>query len=1412
MIRKRDLALSLLVSGLAATAGAQSAYKVLDIYPGPQGSYPANFTRSGDVTFFTAEDPARGRELWRSDGTAAGTVLVKDIVAGPASSSPVNLTDVDGTLFFRVAGGLGHQLWKSDGTSAGTVQVAQLAPSGANVTGFVAAGGILFFSSNAGGTGQELWKSDGTAAGTVLVKDVAPGSAGANPGGITAFGTGVVFAATLAGQGVELWKSDGTAAGTVQVADIAPGALSSSPSAAKVVSGGRVYFSATRTGNGRELWASDGTAAGTLLVADLYPGASSSNPDQLAVSNGVVYFRAFEPTTGTELYRTDGTAAGTVRVADISPGTPSSYPAEFHSLGAHTIFTAGDDATVGTPELYRTDGTEGGTFILKDVNPGPQSSLPALLATLGARTYFSANDTVAGYELWRTDGTEEGTRLVRDIEAGPNSSFPGPAIAAGGMFLFRAEDAPLDAELWAVNGGAPEADAGPDQTVEDGEPVTLDGSASTDPQDDPITFEWRDASGTVLATTIAFTATFPPGIHEVTLLVSDGVNTGTDTVGVRVGRILDVVLVGEEGAGGTVTALPGGTCQHPGGASTSCAFAYEDDQAVELTATPAPGATFAGWEGACAGTGPCALAMTAAQVVTARFVAQRLLLVDVGGQENGLGSVLMDPPGELCTVATPNGSQICERFYTQGDTVVLTPLPAPGSVFVGWNHPACPGTGTCTVTMDFNQFVGARFLGPRTLFVDVLGEENGLGSVRIDPPGDLCTGGGPICERLYTQGDTVVLTPLPAPGSVFVGWNHPACPGTGTCTVTMDFNQFVGARFLGPRTLFVDVTGQEDGIGSVRIDPPGDLCTGGGPICERLYTQGDTVVLTPLPAPGSVFIGWTHPACPGTGTCSLSMDFHQVVGARFLGPRSLRVDVFGEENGLGSVRIDPPGEVCTLTTPGGSTACERSYTQGDPVVLTALPAPGSVFVGWNHPSCPGTGTCTISMDVHQLVGARFLGPRSLDVGVIATGDAAGSVRIDPPGTLCPVTTPAPNHCVETYAPDTVVQLTALPGPGTTFEGFGPPCTGTTPCTLTLAAASTVVQASFSRVNQPPAVALTAPAPGSVVPPSATALTASAADADGSVTRVAFFVDGFEVGASTTAPYGVLWTPAGPGPYTLSARATDDDGAVSDSAPVPVLVNAAPSIALLAPLPGATFVAPATVTLEADASDADGTIARVEFFEGATSRGFDTTSPYSVVWSNVTAGSHALTAVATDNHGATTAVPFTVLVSARITPAADAHVRDGSHANTNYGGSSTLEARRNFTSGHTRWTYLRFPITALSTVGGARLRLLGRLTETTGSPVQAQVMAVANTSWSENGLTWNNKPAPGPVPLATTALVHTSTVERWYEWDVTAYVQAEKEAGRTSVSFAIVEAANAPLASFRARSAAVGSRPELVLVP
>ena len=112
-----------------------------------------------------------------------------------------------------------------------------------------------------------------------------------------------------------------------------------------------------------------------------------------------------------------------------------------------------------------------------------------------------------------------------------------------------------------------------------------------------------------------------------------------------------------------------------------------------------------------------------------------------------------------------------------------------------------------------------------------------------------------------------------------------------------------------------------------------------------------------------------------------------------------------------------------------------------------------------------------------------------------------------------------------------------------------------------------------------------------------------------------------------------------GTYSLTARATDDDAATTTSAAVSVTVNPPanqpPTAALTAPANGATFTAPATITVSANAGDTDGTVARVDFYQGATLIGSDTTSPYSISWSNVPAGTYSLTARATDDDGATT---------------------------------------------------------------------------------------------------------------------------------------------------------------------------------
>ena len=189
---------------------------------------------------------------------------------------------------------------------------------------------------------------------------------------------------------------------------------------------------------------------------------------------------------------------------------------------------------------------------------------------------------------------------------------------------------------------------------------------------------------------------------------------------------------------------------------------------------------------------------------------------------------------------------------------------------------------------------------------------------------------------------------------------------------------------------------------------------------------------------------------------------------------------------------------------------------------------------------------------------------------------------------------------------------------------------------TSAAASVTVSAP----NQLPSVALTAPTSGSVATaPAAFTLTAAASDADGSIARVEFYQGSTLLATDTSAPYSSAWTGVAAGTYSLSARAYDNLGAVTTSAAASVTVNAAanqaPTLTLTAPVAGSSATAPATINLAATASDADGSIARVEFYQGGALLASDISAPYSFSWTNVAAGTYAITARAFDNLGAAT---------------------------------------------------------------------------------------------------------------------------------------------------------------------------------
>jgi Galactose oxidase-like, Early set domain/Bacterial Ig domain len=191
-------------------------------------------------------------------------------------------------------------------------------------------------------------------------------------------------------------------------------------------------------------------------------------------------------------------------------------------------------------------------------------------------------------------------------------------------------------------------------------------------------------------------------------------------------------------------------------------------------------------------------------------------------------------------------------------------------------------------------------------------------------------------------------------------------------------------------------------------------------------------------------------------------------------------------------------------------------------------------------------------------------------------------------------------------------------------------------------------------DSPPSVTLTQPANGATFAAPATVnLTATASDADGTVTKVEFYNGAAKLGEDLTAPYNFTWSGVAAGTYTLTARAVDNLGGAGTSAASTITVtagNTPPTASLTSPTDGATFAAPATVNLAATASDADGTVTKVEFFNDATKLGEDSSAPYSFTWSGVAAGTYTLTARATDNLGGVgTSAASTITVTAGNTP-------------------------------------------------------------------------------------------------------------------------------------------------------------------
>lgn len=442
---------------------------VADVLPGPTGSAPRNLTVCNGLLYFAADDGIHGRQLWVTDGTAAGTRLAL-APGGPLASSPSNLLAHGSKLYFVADAGpaYGRELFASDGTALGTTVLDIAAGSASSAPdNLFAFGAHVYCQAATPALGRELWRSDGSAAGTTLVADTVPGAASGNPLLFVAAGNDFVFA-TASG----LWRCDGTPAGTLAIEALPATSIANVAGTIYFASGSAVYstdgsvggahllgnFSVTwqpvsdLTALGSKLlfrgtygvgfqrsWVSDGTPAGTIPL----PATLTANH---AVLGSQLVFEADFGSNSSQLWTTDGTVAGTVALAPVNE---VHVPRDFQAIGSTGLVAFAADGPYGR-EPYLTDGTAAGTHLLADVTPESSYSQDSFL------TYFhdAAGTLFFGAErhLWRSDGTTGNTRPVTPL------SQPQPVVGdlglvtAGAKVFFSGTEAATGSELWGSDG------------------------------------------------------------------------------------------------------------------------------------------------------------------------------------------------------------------------------------------------------------------------------------------------------------------------------------------------------------------------------------------------------------------------------------------------------------------------------------------------------------------------------------------------------------------------------------------------------------------------------------------------------------------------------------------------------------------------------------------------------------------------------------------------------------------------------------------------------------------------------------------------------------------------------------------------------------------------------------------------
>ena len=420
---------ALVLATVVHLAALAAPAPILDLSPGGGNGVlglekPPHGALDGVIYFSGTGEGNSNFELWRTDGTAAGTWKVKELEPGIGGSYPDGFAPLRRYLYFVASqADYGRELWRTDGTSEGTVRISDIDPRagyGGGIESMVPYQGRLWFIADDGVYGREIYSSDGTAAGTVRVTDLAPGVATLDPRRLVVVGDKLLLFTSgdaTGATGGALWRLH--AGGFVQVASNLGSGFDHG------TLGARIVFSTMQPGGSDpRIWISDGTSAGTSVIEN-FAGRG------FVALGGWLYFAGPYPDQPSgepprsALYRTNGTPGGAVRVA---------LPAQVRTLGnmtvhsGHIYFTNLPWTDVTEPGLWRTDGTLEGTVPVV-VFPhfdavGGEIGPPNEIYSLEGLLFFHGYTTQLGRELW----------LLEPPDRVPEAfAFPSRAEVGAGM-------------------------------------------------------------------------------------------------------------------------------------------------------------------------------------------------------------------------------------------------------------------------------------------------------------------------------------------------------------------------------------------------------------------------------------------------------------------------------------------------------------------------------------------------------------------------------------------------------------------------------------------------------------------------------------------------------------------------------------------------------------------------------------------------------------------------------------------------------------------------------------------------------------------------------------------------------------------------------------------------------------------